>query len=438
MMVARARLEEEDEVHPAVAIALLALGVAAILAPRPAWLSWVVPPVLAGVAVASGVLGPDAAGRALRPLADPLAFVVCAVPFAVLLDRFGFFGALAERTGSARRGLGALWVLAGLVVALLNLDAAVVLLTPLYLRIAARQGDGRLLLGIQPLLLSCLASSALPISNLTNLIAGSALHLSTTGFLVHLAVPTLAASAAGFVAYRRLEPRLARLHPPGTAGDYGADAAAAAAAAAGRHRPPVHPPGARLGRRRLGLGAALAVAVVAGFLLTPSLGGQPWEVAAGGDVVLALALRSVPLAAIPWRVVLTVLGLGVLASAAAGPLHVDALLGGAGVAGVAGNVGLGAVGGSLFNNLPALLVALPGLARHQGFAAWGFLLGVNIGPLAVPSGTLAGLLWLETMRRLGAPLRDRDYLRLAWRVTLPGLLAALAALLVLRALLGPH
>lgn len=456
--------------HPAVAITLLCLGVAAILLPRPGWASWLVPPVLAAVAVAAGVATPAAAGRAARALGAPVAFVVCAVPFAVLLDRAGFFSALAERTGRGRHRLGALWVVAGLVVALLNLDAAVVLLTPLYLRLAARSGRGRVLLGIQPLLLSCLASSALPISNLTNLIAEHSLRLSTGGFLVHLGAPTLAASGAGYLAYRRLRGRLEALEPaegagpagPGTAGREvagpgevdrvgaatgprgeggvtGGPPEATEVTAAARHthrgRPRVSDPAGA--HRRLVLGGGLAVVVVAGFLLTPSFGGQPWEVAAGGDLVLVLALRTLPLAAVPWRVVLTVLGLGVLASAAAGPLHVDALLAAGTPAGIARDAGLGAAGGGLFNNLPALLVALPGLAHHGRAAAWAFLLGVNVGPLAVPSGTLAGLLWLETMGRLGTPLRARDYLRLAWRVALPALAAGLAVLLLLRLGLGP-
>ncbi len=455
-------------VHPAVAVALLVLGVVAILAPRPAWLGWVGPPVLAAVAVATGVVSPAGAGRAVRPLGAPVAFVVCAVPFAVLLDRLGLFRALADRTDRGRRRLGVLWVLAGLVVALLNLDAAVVLLTPLYLRLAARGGGGKVLLGIQPLLLSCLASSALPISNLTNLIAGSALHLSSGAFLAHLGPPTLAASAVGYLAYRRQSRRLALLEPaaaaapPAVAGEHTgdgpprpdqvgdrdadrarlADVVVAARAAAGR--PTARPPAARQpapggggASRRVLLGGLLAAAVVAGFLLTPSIGGQPWEVAAAGDLALAALLRTLPLSAIPWRVVLTVLGLGVLASGAAGPLHVDALVANGSPAGMVRDAAFGAAGGSLFNNLPALLVALPALAHRTRAATWAVLLGVNVGPLAVPSGTLAGLLWLETMRRLGAPLRERDYLRLAWRVALPGLVAGLAVLLALRAVLGP-
>ena len=182
--------------EPAVAVALLGLAVVAVVVPRPAFASWLGPPLLALVAVAAGVIGPGAAGEALRPLGAPLAFVVFAVPFAVLLDRFGFFTDLTRRAGPGGLGLGTAWVLAGLVVALLNLDAAVVLLTPLYVRSAARSGRSPVLLGFQPLLLSCLASSALPISNLTNLIVLGRVHRSGTEFASVMALPWVASVVA--------------------------------------------------------------------------------------------------------------------------------------------------------------------------------------------------------------------------------------------------
>ena len=49
------------------------------------------------------------------------------------------------------------------VVALLNLDAAVVLLTPLAVRVARRAGLDPVAMAFQPALLACLASSALPV-----------------------------------------------------------------------------------------------------------------------------------------------------------------------------------------------------------------------------------------------------------------------------------
>ena len=104
---------------------------------------------------------------------------------------------LGRRVGRGGRGSrgGGLWVLAALVTTVLNLDAAVVLLTPLYVSIARRSGRDPLALAFQPVLLASLASSALPVSNLTNLIAASATGATTGGFVAHLALPSLVATA---------------------------------------------------------------------------------------------------------------------------------------------------------------------------------------------------------------------------------------------------
>ena len=175
--------------HAVVSIGLLIAAVAGLLTPRLRAVQWLTPVVLAGVALASGIASTAVAEDAVRPLLAPLAFVLLAVPMAVMLDRYGLFEELAQVVAGGRRYLGGLWVLAALVTALLNLDAAVVLLSPLYVRIAERREASRLALALQPALLSALASSALPISNLTNLIAVGRLHLSTWGFVEHLGLP---------------------------------------------------------------------------------------------------------------------------------------------------------------------------------------------------------------------------------------------------------
>ena len=61
--------------------------------------------------------------------------------------------------------------------ALLNLDAAVVLLTPLYIRTAVLVDVDPVALAFQPVLLASLASGVLVVSNLTNLLAASQLSL---------------------------------------------------------------------------------------------------------------------------------------------------------------------------------------------------------------------------------------------------------------------
>jgi arsenical pump membrane protein len=153
------------------ALVLLAVAVAAAVA-RPLGLAkWVVAVAAAAIELAVGLLSLSAARQALGPLAPALGFLLAAVPLAVLLDSLGFFESLAMVMSRGRHMVGWLWVLAALVTTVLNLDASVVLLTPLYVRIARRSGIPPLTLAFQPVLLAMLASSALPVSNLTNLIA---------------------------------------------------------------------------------------------------------------------------------------------------------------------------------------------------------------------------------------------------------------------------
>ena len=160
-------------------VGLLAAAVAMLLFGHhrvPTWAA-VTAPVAVGVATRSIRLG-DAAD-AVRALDASLAFLAVAVPLAVLLGRVGFFDAAAERVASGRRLVPGLWCFAAIVTTVFNLDAAIVLLTPLYVRIARRHGLDPVRLAFQPVLLASLASSALPVSNLTNLIVADRLDATT-------------------------------------------------------------------------------------------------------------------------------------------------------------------------------------------------------------------------------------------------------------------
>ena len=87
---------------------------------------------------------------------------------------------------------GAAVLVAG-VTALLNLDTAVVFLTPVLVHAARSRGQGETALLVGCLLLSNAASLLLPGSNLTNLIVLGHLHLSGGQFLGHMALPWVGA-----------------------------------------------------------------------------------------------------------------------------------------------------------------------------------------------------------------------------------------------------
>jgi arsenical pump membrane protein len=165
------------------------------------------------------IIDPAQAGRAVSSLASTVAIVAGLFVIAEICRRRGLFdraGALiASRCGeNPVRMLAGVFVLASAVTIVLGLDATVVLLTPVVLRIAAAK----------PYLYATghLANSAsllLPISNLTNLLA---LHDGRVGFFrfgLLMALPTLAVIGVEWVVLRAVfhrslsEPAPRKPHP---------------------------------------------------------------------------------------------------------------------------------------------------------------------------------------------------------------------------------
>lgn len=389
-------------------ILLLGGGVAGALARPGNAPAWLVPLVAVVVALAAGAITPVQALHSLRPLAGALGFLLAAVPLAVLLDGLGFFESLSRLLARGRSTVGGLWILAALVTTALNLDASVVLLTPLYVRLARRLHLSPLDLAFQPVLLALLASSALPVSNLTNLIAVGYTHVGPAAFLAHLGPPSLAATAVGYWRYRR----------------------AVAPGSPGRSDCP------QVELRPLVLGGGVMVVVLAGFVAGPYLGVAAWEVAVGADLALVVICRQLPWRALPWGTALVAAALAVLAVGVTSHLPVGRLVAGSGVLALARTTGLAALAANLVNNLPALLVAAPALPAHASCQLWSVLVGVNMGPVVLATGALASLLWMDALGRLDVEVGAADFARVGAKVGLPALLAATVVLLGIGPLLG--
>ncbi|MGD9794777.1 MAG: ArsB/NhaD family transporter [Acidimicrobiia bacterium] len=382
-----------------IAVSLLVIGTVLVFV-RPVGVPlWVGPSVAAVVGLASGTVAWSAARENLELLRAPLAFVALAVPLAVLLDRIGVFTALAAFVDGGRHLAAYLWVLAATVTIVFNLDAAVVLLTPLYIRVAVRHGYPPETLAFQPAMLACLASNPLPVSNLTNLIAAEHFDLHAGDFVAHLALPTLAACAVGWLAFRTTFP----LEP---------------------HAPGIDEP---VDTRALRRGLPIVGSVLVGFTVGDAIGIEAWMVAAVAVVWAALLVREIPWRAVPYEAVFVAASLAVLVAGAVGHLGLEHLLHGSGIAGRARAFAFGAVGSNASNNLPALLAALPSVDRGQ---VWALLIGANVGPSLVLTGALSGLLWRDTARRLDVEVSARRYSTVGLRVGLPALLAAGTAVIL--------
>jgi arsenical pump membrane protein len=343
---------------------------------------------------------------ALRTLAPALAFLLAGVPLAALLDRLGFFTAAARLVTAETSSLLGLWVFAAAVTIVLNLDTTVVLLTPLFVRIAQRRSMDPLPLAAIPLLLASLASSMLPVSNLTNLIAAERTGLSTADLLTHLGLPTLAACAVGWWAFHHRHP----VALPATAPE----------------------PPDRLALRN---GGVVVGGVLIGFVAGPSIGVPAWVVALIADIVLVATTRWVPWRAVPVGTAALVAVVGVAVTVIIPAALVSGLLDHDTGLAVAITPVVGAATANVVNNLPALLIALKGVgAAGWGLYAW--LLGINAGAALLPIGALANVLWLRVMKAHGHTVSVRRYVSTTVPVVVPALLAALVVLVVERLIVG--
>lgn len=323
-----------------------------------------------------------------------LGFLVCITVIAELSDMIGIFRALAY--GAARMARGSVLVLWLLVVvvaavssALLSLDTTAVLITPVVLVLARRLNLDLGLFAYTAVWLANTASLLFPVSNLTNLLAmswlrGDQLHAAGAGSFIGFAGLMWPAAVAAFlitvgtlaVIFRR------SLH-----GSY--------------QMPGWHPVGDRVL-------FAVAAVVCAGLGPAFALGVNVTLAAAVGAAVLVLAClvrnrRALRWKLLPWQLVLGVSALFLLVQFA----HDHGLGQLLGAVAGHGNSGwallrLGAVsvvGSNLVNNLPAYLALEPLADSVHRVAA--LLIGVNAGPLILPWGSLATLLWASRCRSAG-------------------------------------
>ena len=420
MSITSLLMQRRDEpVTEGLALALALVVLAATLAVavvRPPYMSEAVAAGVGAVLlVAVGAIGWSGAGDALRALGPTVGFLAAMLVIAEGCRRerlFDAMGAVMARgsQGSPGRLLAFVFVTAAAITAVLSLDATIVLLTPVVFATAARMR-----VSAKPQVYACahLANSAsllLPVSNLTNLLAFHASHLSFLRFAALMVLPTMAAVAVEWVVFRRFfEGDLARPRRPGTRPE----------------RPEV---------------PRLAVVVLActllGFAVSSVVGIAPvWFAAAGALAITIPALvgktttPAVLARAAEPGFLIFVLGLGVIVQAASInglDTAVRAVLPtGGSLPDLLAIAGLSAVFANLVNNLPATLMLVPVAATATGSGpVLAVLIGVNVGPNLTYVGSLATLLWRRVLRAENTEAGLGEFLRLGARTVPAGLVAA--------------
>lgn len=366
------------------------------------------------VALAAGLSSLDRALVSVRPLWPVVGFLVCVLVVARCCAAAGLFASIGVRVARAGGGrpevlLALSFAAAVVVTALLNLDATIVLLTPVLVGAALHCA-----LPATPVAWICIrlansASMLLTVSNLTNLLA-VAHHQVTFLRFAWLTWPV-------WVVVLALEWGAARLWFRTELRVRGTPVS-----------PQAHTPIPRFT-------LAVVLLMLGGFLVGSYVGVDPVWPAAAAALVLgahALATRSADLpslvdaANLPlgflvvcWALAVEQLvrtGLGDLLARAL-PLH----------PGVLATVGLALAAmllANIINNLPAALVLIPIVAPHGTTALIAVLIGLNVGANLTYVGSLANVLWLRT----ASPHRPSAARFHLMSVTTTPVIVALAAL----------
>lgn len=342
----------------------------------------------AALVVGLDIVTPDQAWQTIRAIGPTVGFLAAILVFGHLSAEAGVFAYLGERAarasaGDPRRLLALVVALAAGVTATLTLDATVVLLTPVVLATT-----GRLRVPARPHAYACtrLANSGsllLPVSNLTNLLAFERSGLSFGRFTALMALPWVVVGCAEWFALRRY---------------FAADLAVAEQSVGDD---PV--------RAAPKWALTVVVATVALFVVAGSVGLSPaWAALAGciGMLVPRVMHRQVRaralLGAASVGFCVFVLALAVVVDGVRdhglGRLLVTLTPTGTTFLALLGAALIAALLANLVNNLPATLALAPVAAGHPAAIA-AVLLGVNIGPNATYSGSLATLLWRRQVPR---------------------------------------
>jgi arsenical pump membrane protein len=375
--------------------------------------------------IAIGAISVHQAAEQVAGLSGVVAFLGAVLVLAKLCDDEGLFeaaGAVIARTPvGSHRLLRQVFVIAVTITAVLSLDAAVVLLTPVVLAAIRRLRTPVRPYAYATAHLANGASLLLPVSNLTNLLAFHLAKVSFAKFAMVMALPWLATVVTLYLVFRlffagdlRVPPNPDKLGPP--------------------PRPPVF--------------VLVVVALtLAGFALSESVGVAPAWVALAGASVLALRsfsrghtsvvqiVRSVNVSFLVF-----VLALGVVVQAVTlngmGTAMSTVLPSGSGLPALLAIAAVAAVLANVVNNLPATLVLLPLVAAGGPPAILAVLIGVNIGPNLTYVGSLSNLLWRRVLRQHDIEAGVGEYTRLGLCTVPTALVVAVLALWASGRLLG--
>lgn len=383
---------------------------------------------LLGVAIllAFGIVAPNDIAAAADTLWRPLITIVAVMLMTAVAGRLGVLDRIAasifHHPGlSIRQLFLAVFVLSAATSSLLNNDAAVLLLTPLILVLIQKRYPGHREL-LKPFAFAVfMAAGVAPfvVSNPMNMIVAASAALDFNAYAVQMLPISLAGWVIAFVMLRGLF----------------------ASALAIDYRPMLLDNARRPTSMQRGI-LILLLAVLGSYPLVASIDPTAiWMVSLSGALValfMTARQRDVKVAdvlrrGVAWEILVFLMAVFVIAIGLrnVGLVgYLAAVYRDAGI-GLVGTVA--ALGSALLNNHPMAIVNLLALeatphAGHREILA--ALIGGDLGPRLLPIGSLAGLLWLESCRRLGVEISLRQFVRVGFAVTIPTLAVSLLILAI--------
>jgi arsenical pump membrane protein len=379
------------------------------------------------VLLLSGLLNLDDLITSARIQWRPLLALTCIMVMTGVVKEVGAFDRLAQRIESRARSTSTttaftlVFVASIITPSLLNNDAAILLLTPLVIALTRRLYPNRPALVEAFAFVVFLAPGVAPfvISNPMNMIVAEFAHVSFNAYAMVMVPISLAGALLTYLVLRiHFKPLLASVTASPTPVEI----------------VPPHP------AERPAV--ILLLAVFFAYPIMAAVGGPIWIVSVSGALgCLAIAryfqvapARKVLAHVSPdilvflWGVFLVVVGLrhvGVVDRLTA--LYNAAPAGSLRQLGTVGTIA--SLGSALVDNHPMSILNMMAIGDHGGsrplLAA---LVGGDIGPRLLPIGSLAGLLWMDLLRRSGVEISIGKFIRLGTLVLLPTLTLSLLML----------
>ncbi len=373
--------------------------------------------------------------EAARLLWRPLTAIVSMMITAAAAHRLGVLDQVLARTVGRTRGTPArlfaiVFALSVVTSAVLNNDSAILLLTPLVVGFVRSRfpAQPRLVVPFAFVVFAAAGVAPFVVSNPMNMIVASYAGLGFNAYAARMLPIAIAGWALAFVVLRVLFASALADEGGQTSGSPGPASAIERAAP-------------RLSGAQRAMLAVLALTVGA-YPVVSYFGGPTWAVASVGALASALLgaryaqvsatqllVRDVAWDIVVFLISVSIIGVGLrnvgLVDHVARAYQGHALF----------RIGaLSALGSAALNNHPMSIVNMMALERLGGVETkdvLAALIGGDLGPRLFPMGSLAGLLWLEALRRQNVALSTSRFVLVGLALTLPCLVLSLALLYVM-------